>query len=106
MCTVQCRKTRAIIVTLKQTLELLDLLLLEHSFFESTGDVHMIEADVLLRGGKGGNGDPIMAHPPETDSDNTLQEWLKEIVNTDKGIKLDFKRYLKTKRFLYCLHSY
>ncbi|NXO02962.1 F151B protein, partial [Rhinopomastus cyanomelas] len=34
---------------------------------------------------------PIMAHPPETDSDITLQEWLKEIVNTDKGIKLDFK---------------
>ncbi|NXE10153.1 F151B protein, partial [Lophotis ruficrista] len=34
---------------------------------------------------------PIMAHPPETDSDNTLQEWLKEIVNTNKGIKLDFK---------------
>ncbi|NWH50716.1 F151B protein, partial [Fregata magnificens] len=60
-------------------------------------DVHMIEADVLLRGGKGGNGDPIMAHPPETDSDNTLQEWLKEMVNTNKGIKLDFKRYLKTK---------
>ncbi|NXR14937.1 F151B protein, partial [Semnornis frantzii] len=57
-------------------------------------DVHMIEADVLLRGGKGGNGDPVMAHPPETDSDITLQEWLEEIVNTDKGIKLDFKRYL------------
>ncbi|KAM6230177.1 protein FAM151B isoform 2-T2 [Porphyrio hochstetteri] len=54
-------------------------------------DVHMIEADVLLRGGKAGNGDPIMAHPPETDSDNTLQEWLEEIVNTNKGIKLDFK---------------
>ncbi|KFQ09299.1 Protein FAM151B, partial [Leptosomus discolor] len=34
---------------------------------------------------------PIMAHPPETDSDNTLQEWLEEIVNTNKGIKLDFK---------------
>ncbi|NWJ03795.1 F151B protein, partial [Crypturellus undulatus] len=34
---------------------------------------------------------PIMAHPPETDSDNTLQEWLEEIVKTDKGIKLDFK---------------
>ncbi|NWU58111.1 F151B protein, partial [Dromas ardeola] len=34
---------------------------------------------------------PIMAHPPETDSDNTLQEWLKEVVNTNKGIKLDFK---------------
>ncbi|NXI36607.1 F151B protein, partial [Galbula dea] len=60
-------------------------------------DVHMIEADVLLRGGKGGNRDPIMAHPPETDSDITLQEWLEEIVDTDKGIKLDFKRYLQTK---------
>ncbi|NXG30320.1 F151B protein, partial [Dromaius novaehollandiae] len=34
---------------------------------------------------------PIMVHPPETDSDNTLQEWLKEIVKTNKGIKLDFK---------------
>ncbi|NXL96249.1 F151B protein, partial [Alectura lathami] len=34
---------------------------------------------------------PVMAHPPETDSDITLQEWLGEIVNTDKGIKLDFK---------------
>ncbi|NXG87037.1 F151B protein, partial [Stercorarius parasiticus] len=34
---------------------------------------------------------PIMAHPPETDSDNTLEEWLKEVVNTNKGIKLDFK---------------
>ncbi|NXV15095.1 F151B protein, partial [Cepphus grylle] len=34
---------------------------------------------------------PIMAHPPETDSDNTLQEWLKEVVSTNKGIKLDFK---------------
>ncbi|NXY46257.1 F151B protein, partial [Ceuthmochares aereus] len=34
---------------------------------------------------------PIMAHPPETDSDITLEEWLNEIVHTDKGIKLDFK---------------
>ncbi|NWW71145.1 F151B protein, partial [Climacteris rufus] len=34
---------------------------------------------------------PILAHPPDTDSDITLQEWLAEMVNTDKGIKLDFK---------------
>uniref|UniRef100_A0A8B9V061 Family with sequence similarity 151 member B n=1 Tax=Anas zonorhyncha TaxID=75864 RepID=A0A8B9V061_9AVES len=54
----------------------------------ASSEAHMIEADVLLRGGKG---DPIMAHPPETDSDITLQEWLDVIVNTDKGIKLDFK---------------
>ncbi|NXU88559.1 F151B protein, partial [Xiphorhynchus elegans] len=34
---------------------------------------------------------PIMAHPPDTDSDITLQEWLALMVNTNKGIKLDFK---------------
>ncbi|XP_020645877.3 protein FAM151B [Pogona vitticeps] len=51
---------------------------------------HMIEADVLLCEG-GGSGEPIMAHPPETRSDNTLKEWLNEIKNTNKGIKLDFK---------------
>ncbi|NXC54375.1 F151B protein, partial [Aleadryas rufinucha] len=34
---------------------------------------------------------PILAHPPDTDSDITLQEWLAEMVRTNKGIKLDFK---------------
>ncbi|NWR38918.1 F151B protein, partial [Tachuris rubrigastra] len=34
---------------------------------------------------------PILAHPPDTDSDITLKEWLTEMVNTNKGIKLDFK---------------
>ncbi|XP_073200466.1 protein FAM151B isoform X3 [Lepidochelys kempii] len=52
---------------------------------------HMVEADILLCGEEEGNGEPIMAHPPETNSDNTLQTWLNEIVNTKKGIKLDFK---------------
>ncbi|XP_070599203.1 protein FAM151B [Erythrolamprus reginae] len=47
---------------------------------------HMIEADVLLY-----DNHPVMAHPPETNSDNTLKEWLNEIKNTNKGIKLDFK---------------
>ncbi|XP_033020128.1 protein FAM151B isoform X1 [Lacerta agilis] len=51
---------------------------------------HMIEADVLLCEEEG-SGEPIMAHPPETSSDNTLKEWLNEIKNTSKGIKLDFK---------------
>uniref|UniRef100_A0A8D0BM10 Family with sequence similarity 151 member B n=1 Tax=Salvator merianae TaxID=96440 RepID=A0A8D0BM10_SALMN len=51
---------------------------------------HMIEADVLLSEGKE-SGEPIMAHPPETSSDNTLKEWLDEVKNSDKGIKLDFK---------------
>ncbi|NXM00910.1 F151B protein, partial [Tyrannus savana] len=34
---------------------------------------------------------PILAHPPDTDSDITLKEWLTQMVNTNKGIKLDFK---------------
>lgn len=52
----------------------------------------MIEADVLLRGQDPKV--PIMAHPPDNDSDITLQDWLKEVVKSDKGIKLDFKRWL------------
>ncbi|XP_009081011.1 PREDICTED: protein FAM151B, partial [Acanthisitta chloris] len=51
----------------------------------------MVEADVLLRGGTRRSGEPILAHPPETDSDITLQEWLAEMASTNKGIKLDFK---------------
>lgn len=51
----------------------------------------MIEADVILRED---GGEPIMAHPPEMNSDNTLKEWLNEIKHTNKGIKLDFKRYM------------
>ncbi|NXN84577.1 F151B protein, partial [Bombycilla garrulus] len=34
---------------------------------------------------------PVLAHPPDTDSDITLQEWLAQVASTDKGIKLDFK---------------
>ncbi|NWX53693.1 F151B protein, partial [Promerops cafer] len=34
---------------------------------------------------------PILAHPPDTDSDITLQEWLALMGSTNKGIKLDFK---------------
>ncbi|XP_073933313.1 protein FAM151B [Castor canadensis] len=52
---------------------------------------HMIEADVFLPSDGSEHGQPIMAHPPETSSDNTLQEWLTEVMKTNKGIKLDFK---------------
>lgn len=50
----------------------------------------MIEADVVMR-----DSDPkvpIMAHPPDTDSDITLKEWLEGVKAHQKGIKLDFKR--------------
>lgn len=53
----------------------------------------MIEADVLLRGHEPRK--PIMAHPPMTDSDITLQEWLAQVItHNNKGIKLDFKRFV------------
>uniref|UniRef100_A0A3P8ZNB1 Menorin-like domain-containing protein n=1 Tax=Esox lucius TaxID=8010 RepID=A0A3P8ZNB1_ESOLU len=50
---------------------------------------HMIEADILLRGHE--PKEPIMAHPPENDSDISLHDWLKVVQASDKGIKLDFK---------------
>ncbi|XP_075049258.1 protein FAM151B [Mixophyes fleayi] len=52
-------------------------------------DVHMIEADVLLRGSA--DKEPIMAHPPATDSDLNLKDWLAAVSASKKGIKLDFK---------------
>ncbi|KAM9360558.1 protein FAM151B [Symphorus nematophorus] len=54
-----------------------------------TGPTHMLEADIIMRGGD--PREPIMAHPPDTDSDITLREWLEEVKEHDKGIKLDFK---------------
>ncbi|XP_078420552.1 protein FAM151B [Cetorhinus maximus] len=54
-------------------------------------DAHMIEADVLVGSQGSHEGQPIMAHPPENDSDITLHNWLNEVLKSDKGIKLDFK---------------
>uniref|UniRef100_A0A3B4AFC2 Menorin-like domain-containing protein n=1 Tax=Periophthalmus magnuspinnatus TaxID=409849 RepID=A0A3B4AFC2_9GOBI len=49
----------------------------------------MLEADVLMRALE--PKEPIMAHPPQTDSDITLEVWLQELKTNHKGIKLDFK---------------
>lgn len=51
----------------------------------------MLEADVLMR--EADPKEPIMAHPPDKDSDITLEEWLQEVKEHQKGIKLDFKRF-------------
>ena len=53
----------------------------------------MLEADVMLRfqGTVNQTNEPIMAHPPDIDSDVTLEQWLEEVIKTDKGMKLDFK---------------
>lgn len=50
----------------------------------------MLEADVSMSTSLG-QIIPIMAHPPSTESDITLEEWLAEVVKHKKGIKLDFK---------------
>lgn len=55
------------------------------------GPTHMIEADIIMRGHD--PKEPIMAHPPDTDSDITLREWLEGVKTHNKGIKLDFKRW-------------
>ena len=53
-----------------------------------SGKTMVLEADVLLRPS---DGMPIMAHPPDTESDLSLEQFLKETIGTTKGIKLDFK---------------
>ncbi|XP_005382376.1 PREDICTED: protein FAM151B isoform X2 [Chinchilla lanigera] len=52
---------------------------------------HMVEADVLLGSAGSECGQPVMAHPPDTHSDNSLQAWLAALLPSTKGIKLDFK---------------
>uniref|UniRef100_A0A673BDR6 Protein FAM151A n=1 Tax=Sphaeramia orbicularis TaxID=375764 RepID=A0A673BDR6_9TELE len=56
-------------------------------------DVMILEADVTLEGYGTPNVAPIpiMAHPPDIYSDNTLDQWLDAVLSSKKGIKLDFK---------------
>ncbi|KAM4552576.1 protein FAM151A [Odontesthes bonariensis] len=55
--------------------------------------VMILEADVTLEGYGTQNQKPIpiMAHPPNIYSDNTLDQWLDAVLNTRKAMKLDFK---------------
>ncbi|XP_040262912.1 protein FAM151A isoform X1 [Bufo bufo] len=55
--------------------------------------VMVLEADVNVEGHLTPNETniPIMAHPPAVYSDNTLQEWLNTVLQSSRGIKLDFK---------------
>ncbi|KAF3698881.1 Protein FAM151A [Channa argus] len=58
-----------------------------------TGEAMILEADVTLEG-YGTPSEkpiPIMAHPPEIYSDNTLDQWLDAVLASRKGMKLDFK---------------
>ncbi|XP_053549407.1 protein FAM151A [Bombina bombina] len=55
--------------------------------------IMILEADVNVEGHRTPNQTdlPIMAHPPDVYSDNTLQNWINTVVDSTKGIKLDFK---------------
>lgn len=57
-----------------------------------SGKAMMLECDVILQHV---NGDtqkllPVLADPPKTDSDITLDEWLDRVLRYNTGIKLDF----------------
>ena len=51
--------------------------------------VHFLEADIVFIESK--HVEPIMAHPPQTDSDLKFSEWLILSKSSGKGLKLDFK---------------
>ncbi|XP_072130187.1 protein FAM151A [Mobula birostris] len=57
------------------------------------GNAMVLEADVNVEGLNTQNetGIPIMAHPPDIYSDNTLHEWLDAVFKSKRGMKLDFK---------------
>lgn len=53
--------------------------------------MNFFEADILLRKEANNDDVPIMAHPPATDSDLTLREFLHMSSSLPIGVKLDFK---------------
>lgn len=48
-----------------------------------------LEADILFI--ETIHTEPIMAHPPDTQSDLTFSQWLDLVISKGKGLKLDFK---------------
>ncbi|XP_070830869.1 protein FAM151A isoform X1 [Chaetodon trifascialis] len=56
-------------------------------------DVMILESDITLEGYGTSNEKPIpiMAHPPDIFSDNTLDQWLDAVLASRKCMKLDFK---------------
>ncbi|KAL2724186.1 protein FAM151B isoform X2 [Vespula squamosa] len=56
-------------------------------------DIMMLEGDVVIGNLTNSNNTniPIMAHPPDIESDLSLDEFLSSVLNTTKGVKLDFK---------------
>ncbi len=58
-----------------------------------TGELHVIEGDVVLRG-QGTSLqmlEPIMASLPKVSGDLTLSEWITLVKDAHKAVKLDFQ---------------
>jgi len=55
------------------------------------GDSNFLEADILKIDHL--HAEPIMAHPPQTSSDLTFNQWLHLSKSSKKGLKLDFKTW-------------
>ena len=66
-------------------------------------DSTFLEADILLIDSK--HSEPIMAHPPLTDSDLTFSQWLNISKSSKKGLKLDFKTWNSVEPCLKTLKS-
>ncbi|PAA50821.1 hypothetical protein BOX15_Mlig032811g1 [Macrostomum lignano] len=66
-----------------------------HDALNGPNRVMVLESDVLMKGAGTSQQEllPIMAHPPDTDSDLTFDEYLATVAasNSTVGIKLDFK---------------
>ncbi|KAL3869513.1 hypothetical protein ACJMK2_042184 [Sinanodonta woodiana] len=73
-----------------------------------SAEINMVEGDVMLKG----QGTtikaliPVMAHPPATDGEMTLEEWLNRVLLTPrKGFKLDFQTMDSVEVSLQMLHD-
>lgn len=62
-----------------------------------------LEADILFI--EELHSEPIMAHPPETQSDLKFSEWLDLTIHQGRGLKLDFKTANSIKPCLKLLNS-
>jgi hypothetical protein len=68
------------------------------------GNSKILEADVQMRYNRSDT-EPIMAHPPDTESNLTLAEFVEKVIVSDKGMKLDFKTIMAVEPSLQLLKN-
>ena len=65
--------------------------------------VKFLEADILFIEDR--HTEPVMAHPPQIDSDLRFSQWLNASLGSGKGLKLDFKSANSLLPCLFTLNS-